>query len=198
MNTPSLNNMTHPEMVAKLVKDPHELCHEFDHRNDAIYVIDILHATLGIVGEVLELKEGLASTLPHAEQLENIIEELGDTEFYITQLRQRLTLPRPDFQAMTLNRGLSPVAIVDMMVINAGHLLDATKRVMIYNQQVDPDKYQALLHKLEYNMACFYSVYHVSRNQALQANLEKLDKRYPGFTFTNEAAHTRADKNVPS
>lgn len=83
--------ITHPEMVATLVKPGEAIlasitpkqCHE-------------LHMIIGISGEAGELLDALKKHIIYERDLdrENVIEELGDIEFYLEGLRQSLGITR--------------------------------------------------------------------------------------------------------
>jgi NTP pyrophosphatase (non-canonical NTP hydrolase) len=80
-------------MVAALVKKPDAILPTLDHDK-----VDLIHAVMGIVGEAGELLDGVKKHVIYDKALdrENVIEELGDMEFYMEQLRQRLGLTREE------------------------------------------------------------------------------------------------------
>lgn len=83
--------MTHPELVKALVKSPLEIRMDPDQ-------IDLVHAILGISGEAGELLDQVKKHVIYNKALDrgNMVEELGDLEFYMEQLRQRLKITREE------------------------------------------------------------------------------------------------------
>jgi len=81
----------HQRMVRKLVKSPWRLQGE-------ITPIDLalIHAILGIAGECGEIVDAIKKVVIYRQpiNIKNIIEELGDLEFYIEDLRRWLKISR--------------------------------------------------------------------------------------------------------
>ena len=75
-------NITHSEMVARLMKPKSEL--QFTPTQ-----CDMIHAILGISGECGELLDTIKKHVIYGKSLDmiNIVEELGDMEFYLEHLR---------------------------------------------------------------------------------------------------------------
>ncbi len=57
---------------------------------------DLTHVALGLSGEVGELVSAITKHVIHQKQLDfdNVIEEIGDIEFFLERLRQLLTVTR--------------------------------------------------------------------------------------------------------
>lgn len=83
----------HAEMVKSLVKKPEEIAETINHNK-----IDLIHSVLGIAGEAGELVDAIKKNAIYNKELDiaNVIEELGDLEFYMEQLRQRLGITREE------------------------------------------------------------------------------------------------------
>lgn len=81
----------HQAMVDMLVKNPVEI-----KANMSVRMCDLLHATLGIASESGEIVDAVKKHVIYNQPLdkENLIEELGDLEFYMHQLRQELGITR--------------------------------------------------------------------------------------------------------
>lgn len=78
----------------------------------------------------------------------------------------------------------------------AGELIDAIKKHTIYLKPLDRENVIEELGDLEFYMEDIRRRIHVTRDEVLQANMNKLAKRYgPNFEYTNQKAHDRADKN---
>ena len=94
------NNIDHADMVATLAKPGETIAAELT-GNDA----HLLHMAVGVSGEAGELldaiKKGAVYRKPYDR--ENIVEELGDIEFYLEGLRQGLNITREE----TLNANIA-------------------------------------------------------------------------------------------
>jgi NTP pyrophosphatase (non-canonical NTP hydrolase) len=85
--------ISHPDMVEALQKP-----------GDAIMAhmtplqLDLLHMAVGVAGEAGELLDALKKHVFYNKplDLENVVEELGDLEFYMQGLRKRLSIERED------------------------------------------------------------------------------------------------------
>lgn len=87
-NTPSLASVSTYQwenMVGRLAKPGIEILRELTDSK-----IDLLHAAVGVCGEAGELLDAVKKHVIYNKpiNLENIIEELGDIEFYMEQLRR--------------------------------------------------------------------------------------------------------------
>lgn len=76
----------------------------------------------------------------------------------------------------------------------AGELLDAIKKSAIYNKPLDTINVIEELGDLEFYMEGLRQNLNINREETLQANIDKLAKRYEGFKYSNQAAQDRADK----
>jgi NTP pyrophosphatase (non-canonical NTP hydrolase) len=77
----------------------------------------------------------------------------------------------------------------------AGELLDAAKKVAIYNKPVDRENVIEELGDLEFYMQGIRANLGITREECLAHNIAKLTKRYPKGTFDNVDAVARADKH---
>jgi NTP pyrophosphatase (non-canonical NTP hydrolase) len=77
----------------------------------------------------------------------------------------------------------------------AGELLDAIKKVAIYNKDVDRDNVVEELGDLEFYMEGLRQALNITREETLLANRAKLSKRYPQYKYSDQAAQNRADKS---
>ena len=75
-----------------------------------------------------------------------------------------------------------------------GELLDAIKRATIYRKPIDMENVIEELGDIEFHMECIRQLLNISREQTLQANIQKLIKRYPSGMYSDEQAIKRADK----
>ena len=85
--------MNHADMVRQLAKPGHEIlksltpggCH-------------LIHMVMGITGEAGELDDAVKKVVIYMKPIdrENVVEELGDLEFYMEGLRQELGITREE------------------------------------------------------------------------------------------------------
>lgn len=83
--------MKYSEFVTSLKKDPDALVAEY-----TPHKADLDHMVMGLSGESGELLDAIKKHTKYDKPLDmtNIIEELGDIEFYLEGLRQALKLDR--------------------------------------------------------------------------------------------------------
>lgn len=93
------NEQMHAEMVSVLVKHGDWILSELTGEK-----VDLWHAATGVSGEAGELLDAIKKHVVYNKPLDrqNIVEELGDMEFYMEQLRQRLDITRDE--TLTENR----------------------------------------------------------------------------------------------
>lgn len=78
----------------------------------------------------------------------------------------------------------------------AGELIDAVKKSVIYRIPLDAENVVEELGDLEFYMEDFRRRIGVTREMTLQANIGKLAKRYADFKYTDQRAKDRADKTT--
>lgn len=85
--------MTHSELVTKLVKPGDEIFDELDPR-----ACHLIHMLLGLTGEIGELVDAIKKNIIYNKIVdrENVIEELGDLEFYLEGFRQVFEVTREE------------------------------------------------------------------------------------------------------
>jgi len=76
----------------------------------------------------------------------------------------------------------------------AGELLDAVKKHAIYQKQLDFDNVREEAGDILFYLTGLLNELGLTLNECIEANVEKLSKRYPDKRYTNEAAIARADK----
>lgn len=77
----------------------------------------------------------------------------------------------------------------------AGELADAVKKEYIYGKSRDLENIIEELGDLEWYMQAVRNHYGINRKQILQANADKLAKRYVSLKYSDAAAIARADKD---
>lgn len=136
--------------------------------------------------------------MTHYSQLAEVTEDHTQpklsTEFEHAQMVAALVKPRE-----VLLASLSPDK-VDLwhgatgVCTEAGELLDAIKKMAIYNKQLDRDNVIEELGDIEFYMQQVRSRLNITREETLKANMEKLAIRYKNYRYTDQAAIDRADK----
>lgn len=76
----------------------------------------------------------------------------------------------------------------------AGELIDAVKKYVVYDKELDLKNVIEELGDLEFYMEGLRASMGITREETLTANMTKLGKRYSGGTYTDKDAHQRADK----
>lgn len=76
----------------------------------------------------------------------------------------------------------------------AGELLDAVKKNVIYNKPLDRENVVEELGDLEFYMEGLRQQLGIIREETLLANIKKLRVRYEGLKYSDSAAQARADK----
>lgn len=85
--------MKHKELVTALVKSPDRIHEEITPNS-----LGLIHMIMGISGETGELLDAIKKHVIYLKpiDIDNIIEELGDIEFYLEGFRQQLGISRND------------------------------------------------------------------------------------------------------
>lgn len=76
----------------------------------------------------------------------------------------------------------------------AGELLDAIKKVAIYDKNPDRENIVEELGDLEFYMEGLRQAFSITREETITYNKKKLAARYKGYSYSNQAAQARADK----
>lgn len=76
----------------------------------------------------------------------------------------------------------------------AGELLDAIKKNVIYRKPLDVENVLEELGDIEFFLEGLRQAVGITRGQCLDANIAKLRKRYEDMQYSDQAAQTRADK----
>lgn len=84
---------THAQMVSELAKHPHLILAQMSEKK-----MDLTHMALGVAGEAGELVDAIKkySIYDKPLDMENVVEELGDLEFYMERIRQITGITRHD------------------------------------------------------------------------------------------------------
>lgn len=76
-----------------------------------------------------------------------------------------------------------------------GELIDALKKSAIYRKPLDLDNVIEELGDIEFYLSGIRQCLGISREACLKENVEKLQRRYPSGSYSNQHAVERADKD---
>jgi len=138
------------------------------------------HMASCLLGEVVELLGGAAD-----DNKDNVIEELGDIEFY---LEGYVSLFGWDERL-----GDAPEKSIGL-IFAAAELFDVTKKHVIYGKDLDQDAVVMAINQINFELLGVWEQFGCSRQEVLQASIAKLSKRYPTGEYQNADAIARADK----
>lgn len=79
----------------------------------------------------------------------------------------------------------------------AGELLDAVKKRVVYRKDLDVENVIEELGDLEFYMQGLRRALDISRKRCLEANTKKLETRYAEAKYTDAQAQERKDKQIP-
>lgn len=195
-------SITHPEMVAQLAKNGEDIIKELTPCS-----AHILHMAVGIAGEAGEILEQIHNKTSIGEVDEkNLIEELGDLEFYMEGFRQEMGFSRDqtmsvynsdDFKHHGESINEAHLAAADLAMCTL-KLLDEAKKFSVY---VKPANARNMLDDLIEIEICLEHVrqhFDILHSECIEHNIHKLyggeNARYKEGKFSNEQAQNRADK----
>lgn len=164
----------------------------------------LLHAAVGIVGEVAELSERFTqivqqnedADIPEFSQDLNVQEELSDMGFYILAGAVHLNISDAELEETDVVTHFEDPFGTQGMLIYPGRLLDLVKKCWVYGKPVDDlrddiraelfqvwQAYKRVLYRLDLSMDWIRMV-----------NVTKLSQRYPLGKYTDGHALARLDK----
>lgn len=185
----------HEHMVAVLAKEGQLIVNEMtamDAHN--------MHMAVGISGEVGELLEAFNAVFSHGKDMDrvNVVEELGDAEFYIEGLRQGYCITRAEtlegIRVIDNDSVNSLIGVSNGIVIHASQILDIVKKGVIYRKAIPREVIVDGLGWLEFYLDRARTILNITREETIEANINKLGIRYAGFEYSDESAQKRADK----
>lgn len=176
----------HPEMVRVLAKKGELILEGMTPAS-----VHNLHMAVGIAGEIAELVEAFELGKDRANKLE----ELGDIEFYMEGLAQGADVPRgplnfaiPSSERRTIEQAIGS------LVTAGGEILDICKKESIYGQELNRKALHITMMTVDLALHVVRQREGFSHQDTLDANIEKLAKRYHNFQYSDAAAKERADK----
>lgn len=158
---------------------------------------NFLHMIIGIVGEAAEFREAA-----NHNDRSNMVEELGDLEFYLEGLYQEIGTDQPTFANSELGEFRNVDEFADALQISSGNLLDKIKRLTIYLKPITLNDIEEVAQEVRRCLDAFYlyNVYSITRGECIDHNINKLLKggkaRYKEGKYSDAQANARADKVV--
>ena len=160
----------------------------------------VMHAAIGILGEVIELMD--------PKDAEEFIEELGDLEFYVTAGIQSL-YPFCANVSELIGEGFNdPFSTNDEtadrfditmenLTRQAGKFHDLAKKCWVYGQPVTQHSSEMIrcCGRIRHALVILYDLTGTNREEVLGTNQSKLGKRYPEGVYRDVDAEARADKS---
>lgn len=188
------DTIIHSDMVAGLMKPGDEIIDTLTAKQ-----ADLWHGATGVAGETTEVLEAVIQIYVDGEiDKENIVEELGDIEFYMESVRSNLGLTRDEVVSFQTEQHFmvagEPLECASLLAIAGGQLLDAVKKHVVYQKDIDLEKVKYALASLEVHVEVVRQALSVTREETLEANIAKLSVRYKGLKYSDKAAQERADK----
>jgi hypothetical protein len=150
-----------------------------------------LHIAVGLTGEAGELEETEYGNRKH------YVEELGDLEFYMQAARSHYGISRAELLNYKTSRWGEGMTKSCRLLIAVAEFSDVVKREYVYRKSRDRDAAMRALGKIESAIDYAYELIlpYAPRSEVLQANADKLCKRYVELRYTDQAAIARADKS---
>ena len=145
--------------------------------------LNACHIAMGLAGELGELFHANADEF----------EESGDYEFYLQAALNHYKLTIAECYPYNFTTGIDE----DEFVYWTGQLVDCIKREYIYNKPRELERLKECIGTVSMYLTDSYNDMGTSHAEILQANAIKLEKRYAGLYYSDEAAIARADKSPP-
>jgi hypothetical protein len=181
--------MTHTELVAALAKDGATIAREMT-GPDA----HLVHMSMGISGEIGEIVHHLdAYPCMFVSEVDELIEECGDLEFYMEGYQQgldHLSCGFVDHGYIVSHNSVMDIALG--LVFASANIIEHTKKFVVYRKTLNVLCLWNELNSLHGNLAALYNRIGTSRVQVLDLNIKKLTKRY-GAAYSDAAAIARVD-----
>ena len=190
------DQISHPEMVRKLFKDPHTI-------KLAPEQINLLHAAIGVVGEVGEVLELLTFStddqMTDPARQNKLLGELGDVSFYVEAFDQGFgcqeeAAPLEDHRMHCGQDQAWRRARATAMSIASTTFMDLVKKMLFNNREGLRPFILGALADIRITHRDLCSSIGCSVDDAKQANIAKLGARYQGFNYSDDAAAARRDE----
>lgn len=159
----------------------------------------LMHAAIGISGEVGEIFEAF---LPDTPDQENLLEEYGDLEFYMEALCQAIGVTKDTIGTMSdllMQKEKGRQYKLTDMVVLAAKILDSAKRCWVYGKELEEMRVK-LVTDIAHLTLCVDQIYKacgVKYEDIRYYNQVKLigeKGRFRNAVYSDAEARNRADK----
>jgi hypothetical protein len=152
-----------------------------------------LHGVLGVASEVAELYK--------AHEKVDMLEELGDLLWYCTLLAdsQHISLDKIMSETSWVkpyfweSEGVTPQEVIREIATVASILVDMAKVSLFYNKEVDGGTILICIKQLVMYILKVAAAYDITIDLIVEANIAKLEKRYPVAEGYSDKAANRRD-----
>lgn len=144
----------------------------------------LLHAAMGLVTETDELED-------HKDRI-NLVEEIGDCFWYLPIIQE--VVPEFNIQPILMARLDIGTANYNLRECRryASALIDLVgKRHIFYGKELDTKKLLEVTESYVYYLVRYCACMQIKLEDAWEANIKKLEKRYPDLRFDGEQAVNR-------
>ncbi len=159
-----------------------------------------LHLGIGVASEVFELHEPLDAWFFKGEEIStHLIEEFGDVEFYMQAAQNHYALNDVDYAILPAQEPYNFKSVDELLCFlfkAAGDFVDVIKKEYIYGKPREIKKVILALMHLRLTLDNLYERMDTNRAHVLQCNALKLETRYAGLMYSDQAAIARADKSA--
>jgi hypothetical protein len=184
---PTGDHIAYPALVAALAKPGQDILDSLTAQK-----VEAWHHASCIPGEAGELFDPINRHLNFGAPFDrqNVIEELGDIEFYMEGLRAAVGLS--GIVNVVLRSGTSYMALP----ARAAEVFDATKKWVLYNKPLNVEAIDSALTALDLILDGVRASHGITREEVLAYNVMKLGIRYATLGYSDAQAQARADKTV--
>lgn len=111
-----------------------------------------------------------------------------------SELVTNLCKPGGDIAAEITNSDAHAIHMIMGVAGEVGELLDAIKKSVIYRKPLDLENVIEEMGDIEFYLEGLRQGLNLDRDVILQANIDKLSKRYSSGSYSDTEAKSRADK----
>lgn len=152
----------------------------------------MLHCAMGMMGELGELMELSPNTVQPKEQVEGVVGEIGDCFWYVANLCEIMGLDFEHVLDSPTDLGPRPNLYGEKRAVMwAARLIDITKKVEFYGKEPPMLEIIDCIYGYVHAVKRIAEIARVPVLYALQANIKKLEARYPDLKFNREHALNR-------
>lgn len=151
-----------------------------DPRNRAM-----MHCIMGMSGEVGELRECIT------DKDSGIMGEFGDCLWYSANLADLFGMSLTEVMNAEVVGGFIGWSLVDQLLVSAARLVEMAKKVEFYGQEYPIDATKNYLAMYVQALVRLIIFHEGSVETVAEANIKKLEKRYPELRFDEKKAVNR-------